>query len=299
MLLTDPAVQYWSCVVAILATLAVLMLWNRVRGPRVVRGLSRFGLLVGGYAATAVAVLVSVNIAYGGLVVSVSDLFADINPPMGHYGHHTHGPCGGGQPSAVAPAVPAVPALPALRPVPALPAAHGEQAAPAGRGMDRRARKARRPPRPPPSRCSRDREASPLVRRVAARGVRDQRPDADLPGARPPPPRSQGSPSPPCRWPPERAPRRVEVVRPSAATTRPAGSACACSVSSRAPGDAGVRRVQLGTGGRVQMRVAALVRRRPVPRTTAEGRPTGGRCLTCTSAAVPVHRRRTRGLRCP
>lgn len=88
MLLTDPAVQYWSCVVAVLATAAVLMLWNRVRGPRAVRLLSRFGLLLGGYVATTVAVLVSVNIAYGGLVVSVDDLFADINPPMGRYQHH-------------------------------------------------------------------------------------------------------------------------------------------------------------------------------------------------------------------
>jgi len=87
MRLTDPAVQYWSCVAAALATLAVLMLWNRVRGPLIVKGLSRFGLLLGGYAATAVAVLVSVNIAYGGLVVSLDDLFADINPPM-HYTHH-------------------------------------------------------------------------------------------------------------------------------------------------------------------------------------------------------------------
>jgi hypothetical protein len=94
MRLTDPAVQYWSCVAAILATLAVLMLWNRVRGPRIVRGLTRFGLLFGGYAATAVAVLVSVNIAYGGLVVSVDDLFADINPPM-HYTHHDR-QCDGG-----------------------------------------------------------------------------------------------------------------------------------------------------------------------------------------------------------
>jgi hypothetical protein len=94
MLLTDPAVQYWSCVIAILTTLAVLLLWNRVRGPRAVQGLSRFGLLIGGYLATAVAVLVSVNIAYGGLIVSVSDLFADLNPPMGQFGHHMHGPCG-------------------------------------------------------------------------------------------------------------------------------------------------------------------------------------------------------------
>lgn len=113
MLLTDPAVQYWSCVAAVLATLAVLMLWNKVRGPRALKVLSRAGLLVGGYFATAVAVLVSVNIAYGGLIVSVSDLFADLNPPMGHFGHHKHGPCevavpgvgvpGVGVPSAAAP----------------------------------------------------------------------------------------------------------------------------------------------------------------------------------------------------
>lgn len=107
MLLTDPAVQYWSCVVAALATLAVLMLWNRVRGPRAVRGLSRAGLLVGGYFATAVAVLVSVNIAYGGLIVSVNDLFADLNPPMGHYGHHKHGPCDSAVPGNGAPPAPA------------------------------------------------------------------------------------------------------------------------------------------------------------------------------------------------
>jgi hypothetical protein len=93
MLLTDPAVQYWTCVVAILTTVAVLMLWNKVRGPLVVKGLSRVGLLIGGYTATAVAVLVSVNIAYGGLIVSVSDLFANVNPPMGQFAYH--GGCGG------------------------------------------------------------------------------------------------------------------------------------------------------------------------------------------------------------
>ena len=131
MLLTDPAVQYWSCVVAILATLAALMLWNRVRGPWAVKALSRLGLLLGGYVTTAVAVLVSVNIAYGGLVVSVDDLFADINPPMNHY-HHHHS-CGsaaaaaspastasasGGTPVPAVPAVPAAPAV-AAQPPPA------------------------------------------------------------------------------------------------------------------------------------------------------------------------------------
>ncbi len=92
MSLTSPATQYVSIIVAVVVTAAVLLLWNRVRGPRAVRLLARGGLLLGGYAATAVAVLVSVNIAYGGLIVSVSDLFADMNPPM-NYGHgHMHHP---------------------------------------------------------------------------------------------------------------------------------------------------------------------------------------------------------------
>jgi hypothetical protein len=95
MLLTDPALQYWSCVAAVLASGAVLALWNKVHGPIVVKGLSRFGLLLGGYLTTAVAVLVSVNIAYGGLIVSVSDLFADVNPPMGQFAQHSA--CGSGK----------------------------------------------------------------------------------------------------------------------------------------------------------------------------------------------------------
>jgi hypothetical protein len=88
MLLTDPALQYWTCVAAILATIAVLALWNRVQGPAPVKVLSRVGLLLAGYLTTAVAILVSVNIAYGGLIVSMSDLFADVNPPMGQFMHH-------------------------------------------------------------------------------------------------------------------------------------------------------------------------------------------------------------------
>ena len=88
MLLTDPALQYWSCVTAIIATVAVLMLWNRVQGPVAVKVVSRVGLLLTGYLTTAVAILVSVNIAYGGLIVSMSDLFADVNPPMGQFMHH-------------------------------------------------------------------------------------------------------------------------------------------------------------------------------------------------------------------
>jgi hypothetical protein len=99
MRLTSPTTQYLTIALAVLATVAVLLLWNRVRGPRAVRILSRIGLLLSGYAATAVAVLVSVNIAYGGLIVSVSDLFADLNPPMNqHFGHMHHHGRGGGYP---------------------------------------------------------------------------------------------------------------------------------------------------------------------------------------------------------
>jgi len=121
MRLTSPATQYLSIVVAVLATVAVLLLWNRVRGPRVVRYSARFGLLLGGYAATAVAVLVSVNIAYGGLIVSVDDLFANLNPPMnynhgGYLRHHRPGGSAPGAPGATHTATPA--ASPAATPPP-------------------------------------------------------------------------------------------------------------------------------------------------------------------------------------
>ena len=92
MLLTSTSLQVSTIVVAVLATIAALVLWNRVRGPRAVRVASRAGLLLGGYAATAVAVLISVNIAYGGLIVSWSDLFSNVNPPtMQHTKHSGHG----------------------------------------------------------------------------------------------------------------------------------------------------------------------------------------------------------------
>jgi hypothetical protein len=90
MRLTSPTLQILTVATAVAATLAVLLLWNRVRGPKTVRVASRLGLLAGSYLATAVAVLVSVNIAYGGLIVSLSDLFSDPSAPMGHGGGHGH-----------------------------------------------------------------------------------------------------------------------------------------------------------------------------------------------------------------
>ena len=90
MQLTSSTLQFTTIGVAVLVSCAALLLWNRVRGPRPVRALSRVGLLTGSYAATALAVLVSVNIAYGGLIVSVSDLFSDPDAmPVRHGMHRT------------------------------------------------------------------------------------------------------------------------------------------------------------------------------------------------------------------
>ena len=86
--LTSPALQITTIAVAVVATLAVLLLWNRLPGPRPVRVVFRIILMAGSHAATAVAVLVSVNIAYGGLIVSVDDLFGNLDPPVGQHLRH-------------------------------------------------------------------------------------------------------------------------------------------------------------------------------------------------------------------
>ena len=89
MQLTSATLQFSAIAAAVLITVATLLLWNRVPGPHTLRWAARVGLLVGGYAATALAVLLTVNILYGGLIVSVSDLFSDPHAkPM----HHSHGP---------------------------------------------------------------------------------------------------------------------------------------------------------------------------------------------------------------
>jgi len=75
--LTSTSFQLLTIAVAVVATAALVLLWNRVPGKPVVRFGQRLLLLVLGNGLTAVAVLVSINIAYGGLVVSFSDLFAD------------------------------------------------------------------------------------------------------------------------------------------------------------------------------------------------------------------------------
>jgi hypothetical protein len=103
MSLTGTPFQILIIATAILATVGAVLLWNRVRGPRVVRVLSRIGLLLSGYALSAVAVLVSINIAYGGLIATWSDLSDNMSAHgMGqHGGRHFgnwHAMCGGKPP---------------------------------------------------------------------------------------------------------------------------------------------------------------------------------------------------------
>ena len=93
MSLTGQPFKWLTIGIAIVATIAVIFMWNRVRGPRPVRFASRAALLAAGYFATAIAVLVSVNIAYGGLVASWSDLIDNLMPAQNtwqhnHYHHH-------------------------------------------------------------------------------------------------------------------------------------------------------------------------------------------------------------------
>jgi hypothetical protein len=80
---TSPAFRALTIVAAVLATAITAALWNRVRGRRVIRTLTRLGLLMLSYVLTAIAVLVSINIAYGGLISSWGDLFDNLGqgPP--------------------------------------------------------------------------------------------------------------------------------------------------------------------------------------------------------------------------
>jgi len=90
MSLTGQPFKWLTIVIAIIATLAIIVFWNRIRGPRPVRLAGRAALLATGYLTTAVAALVSVNIAYGGLVASWSDLIDNLMPPQNTWQHSNH-----------------------------------------------------------------------------------------------------------------------------------------------------------------------------------------------------------------
>jgi hypothetical protein len=94
MSLTGTPFQWLTITIAIVATIAVITLWNKIRGPQPARVAGRIVLLATSYLTTAVAVLVSINIAYGGLIATWGDLFDNLQAPQGgwtqHYHHHGH-----------------------------------------------------------------------------------------------------------------------------------------------------------------------------------------------------------------
>jgi len=101
--LTSLSLRALTIVLAILATAATMLLWNRVAGPRVTRAASRLGLLLASYTFTMIAVLVSINIAYGGLISSWGGLFDNLRPGPLHAvdrGGSPHAAGGGGSPHA-------------------------------------------------------------------------------------------------------------------------------------------------------------------------------------------------------
>jgi S-formylglutathione hydrolase FrmB len=69
--------QLLTIALAFVLALATLLLWNRLRGPRALRLAARVALLVGGQLAATAAVLVWINIASGGLIVTWQDLLGN------------------------------------------------------------------------------------------------------------------------------------------------------------------------------------------------------------------------------
>ena len=84
-------------VAAVLVPLATIVIWNRIRGPRVLRVAARVGLVLLGEGMATLALLAVLNVVYGGLIATWGDLFANLHsPPGGHHRHHHHGPKGTG-----------------------------------------------------------------------------------------------------------------------------------------------------------------------------------------------------------
>jgi enterochelin esterase-like enzyme len=71
------SLQLVTIALALAAAIATALLWNRVPGPRSVRLLARAAILVFGEGMAAIAVLVWLNIANGGLIVSWQDLLGN------------------------------------------------------------------------------------------------------------------------------------------------------------------------------------------------------------------------------
>lgn len=74
---TSGSLQLCTIALALFAAVATALLWNRMRGPRLARAAQRGALLLFGELMAATAILVWVNIANGGLVVSWQDLLGN------------------------------------------------------------------------------------------------------------------------------------------------------------------------------------------------------------------------------
>jgi S-formylglutathione hydrolase FrmB len=93
---TSGSLQAATIALAIAAAAAAALLWNRLPGPRPARLLARAGLLVFGQLMASVAILVWLNIANGGLIVSWQDLLGEqsVNGGVfaGQYGDVVYNP---------------------------------------------------------------------------------------------------------------------------------------------------------------------------------------------------------------
>ncbi len=128
MSLTSTGFQWTMIIATVAVSIATLLLWNRIRGPRAVRLLARSGLLGSSYVLAAVAALVSINIAYGGLISGWAELFDNLGsaPSTAHHGRHSglwQGRPGGPGPGRPAPGqgAPGPPGDPGHQAVPARP----------------------------------------------------------------------------------------------------------------------------------------------------------------------------------
>jgi hypothetical protein len=90
MSLTGTAFQLLTVALTAVLAVAVVLVWNRMPGPKAIRLASRVTLLITAYAAAAIAVLVSVNIGYGDLIGSWSALFNNVQAPASNW-HYQHG----------------------------------------------------------------------------------------------------------------------------------------------------------------------------------------------------------------
>ena len=83
--LTSPSFNAVVIAAAVATAAATLLLWNRIPGPVPARMLARLGLLITGEVLASVAVLATINLAYGGFFVSWQDLLGHQSTAGAHF----------------------------------------------------------------------------------------------------------------------------------------------------------------------------------------------------------------------